>query len=551
MIWTTLYWVFLGFAGLVALRALLWDRPGRRGRSMLRCRKCWYDLSKSEGLEAVGRDHPVTCPECGRAHVSLLSMSRTRRHPRQLALAVVLLVLAYAAQATPKVQINGWAYAIPDVGLILTMPFLSEEPGSSMSFYDPKYSTSKVQESILDLVSSDHGTGALRNARSYGWFDQRLLFFLAKRESTKVITDSSTAKGNAYKSILSLIARQGDLPESEERWLNNQIYYELDLPEKIPSDRMIYSTIRVRRLKRTPYRLVLGMGEGMLKGYPVPGMTIGSKVNHPRGGISRSEPMTEIEVFQWDSTFMIDASGQLTHDDTIPIGAVWNGGNQHQIISPITLLENTGGRFGEERWEQVGNSSLRVDVEIDPEDQVRVNDTLTMRDELESRISARLIVEYSRQQERWVPVIQFKPKSRTYFLGSEQRVFGGELEVYFKPDPSETSSPSRGSLLPVLKSEPHVWGVEPHRLIKGRGIKPVPTPSELKYTGYMRPSQTGVAGTYFVRVEPLRVGRYYNLGGFEADVFYTGELEFEIPNWTPQEMTQFVVNGIAPEHAMD
>ena len=215
MIWTTLYWVFLGFAGLVALRALLWDRPGRRGRSMLRCRKCWYDLSKSEGLEAVGRDHPVTCPECGRAHVSLLSMSRTRRHPRQLALAVVLLVLAYAAQATPKVQINGWAYAIPDVGLILTMPFLSEEPGSSMSFYDPKYSTSKVQESILDLVSSDHGTGALRNARSYGWFDQRLLFFLAKRESTKVITDSSTTKGNAYKSILSLIARQGDLPESE------------------------------------------------------------------------------------------------------------------------------------------------------------------------------------------------------------------------------------------------------------------------------------------------------------------------------------------------
>lgn len=551
MMWQILYWVFIVVAALVALRAWFWDRPGRRGRPALRCRKCWYDLSGIDGLERIGADHPISCPECGRGHTSLWSMSRTRRHPRQLAIALVLLMLAYAAQATPKIQKGGWSRAIPDLAIILSLPFLSEEPGSSMSFYDPKYTTSKVQESILDLVSSDHGTGAYTNPRSFGWFDQRLIVFLAKRESTKVITDSSTAKGNAYKSILSSIARYGDLPESDTRWLNSQIYYELDLPEKVPADRMIYSTIRVRRLKRTSYRLVLGTGEGMLKGYPVPGMTIGARVNRPRATMSSGEPMTEIEVFQWDSTFMIDANGELTHHDTIPIGAVWNGGNQPQIITPMTMLENTGGHFGEERWEQVGSSSLRVDVEIDPEDEVRVNDTLTMKDDLESRINARLIVEYSRQQEQWVPVIEFKPKSRTYFLGNEQRAFGGELEVFFKPDPSETSRPSRGSALPILKSEPHVWGVESRRKIAGRGIKPVPTPSEVAYTGYMRPSRTNAAGTYFVRVKPLRPGRHYNLGGFDADVFYIGELEFEIPYWTPEEMVQFIVNGIAPDHAIE
>ncbi len=551
MMWQILYWVFIIVAALIALRAWFWDRPGRRGRPALRCRKCWYDLSGIDGLERIGTDHPISCPECGRPHSSLWSMSRTRRHPRQILIALAILLLAYAAQATPKVQKTGWSHAIPDVAIILSFPFLSEKPGSSMSFYDPKYTTSKVQESILDLVSKDHGTGTYSNARSYGWFDQRLIVFLAKRESTKVITDSSTAKGNAYKSILSSIARRGDLPESEERWLNSQIYYELDLPEKVPGDRMIYSTIRVRRLKNTSYRLVLGTGEGMLKGYPVPGMTIGARVNRPRATMSRGEPMTDIEVFQWDSTFMIDASGELTHDETIPIGAVWNGGKHPQIISAITLLEDMGGRFGEERWEEVGNSSLRVDVEIDPEDEVRVNDTLTMKDNLESRINARLIVEYSRQQEQWVPVIEFKPKSRTYFFGDEQRAFGGELEVFFKPDPSETSSPSRGSLLPVLKSEPHIWGVESRRKIAGRGIKPVPTPSVVAYTGYMRPSRNDAAGTYFVRVKPLRPGRHYNLGGFDADVFYIGELEFEIPDWTPEEMVQFIVNGVAPDHAID
>lgn len=551
MIWQVLYWVFIAAAAFVVVRALFWDRPGRRGRAALRCRKCWYDLSGIDGLERIGADSPVSCPECGRAHTSLWSMSRTRRHPRQIAIALALLVLAYAAQATPKIQKSGWSHAIPDVVILLSLPFLSEEPGSSMSFYDPKYTTSRVQESILDLVSSDHSTGAVRHARSYGWFDQRLLVFLAKRESIEVITDSSTAKGNAYKSILSLIARYGDLPESDERWFNSQVYYEIDLPEKVAGDRMIYSTIRVRRLKSTPYRLVLGMGEGMLRGYPVPGMTIGANVNRPSAGMSRGEVLTEIEVFQWDSTFMIDASGQLVHHDTIPIGAVWNGGNQPQIMSSITLLENMGGRFGDERWEQVGNSSLRIDVEIDPEDHVRVNDTLTMREDLESRIGARLAVKYSRQQERWVPVIEFKPKSRTYFLENEQHVFGGELEVYFKPDPSDISRQSRGSTLPVLKSEPHVWGVEARRLIKGRGIDPVPTPGEVAYTGFWRPSMTDAAGSYFVRLKPLRVNRYYNLGGFDADVFYPGELEFEIPHWTPEEMKQYIVNGIAPEHAMD
>jgi len=39
------------------------------------------------------------------------------------------------------------------------------------------------------------------------------------------------------------------------------------------------------------------------------------------------------------------------------------------------------------------------------------------------------------------------------------------------------------------------------------------------------------------------------LGGLWGDIVYDGELEFELPNWTKRQFEQFIVNGIAPEHA--
>lgn len=550
MIWTVLYWVFLGFAGIAALRALLWDRPGRRGRSKLRCRKCWYDLSKAEGLEAVGRDHPVTCPECGRAHVSLLSMSRTRRHPRQLALAVVLLVLAYAAQATPKIQSGGWSYAIPDAGLILTMPFLSEEPGSSMSFYDPKYTTTKFQESILDQLSKEHGAGQSKRAGSFGWLDCRLVMMLAKREPIGVITDSSTAKGNAFKSVLSTIARNNGMSSEEEAWFNKQIYIEMDHPDTIAGDQIMYGTMRVRRLKDRSYRLSIGNGDAFMKGYPTMGATIRSRVDPPRRGGSPEGPISEIEAFQWDSTFLVDRDGHLIHFDTIPLGGAWNIASETQITTPIEIYEESSGRFGNEHWERVGYTSVRSKVNINTELSVQLDESVESREDIESRLNAKLKLVHSRQQEKWVPVIEFKAMSLRHQFSAKSFVFGGELDVYFKLDSSDTNGRVPSRALPVLSSEKHTWSVIPRKRIEARGIQPVPTPGEVKYTGYMFPIHPDAEGHYVVRVKPLRAGRFYNLGGVDANVYYSGELEFEIPNWTPEEMTQFIVNGIAPEHAM-
>lgn len=551
MIWTILYWVFIGLAVVAALRALFWDRPGRRGRTALRCRKCWYDLSKAEGLETIGRDRPVTCSECGRTHVSLLSMTRTRRHPRQLAIALALLMLAYAAQATPKIQSGGWSYAIPDVGLILTMPFLSEEPGSSMSFYDPKYMTTKVQESILDQLSKDHGSGQSKRARSFGWIDCRLVMMLAKRESLKAITDSSTAKGNAYKSVLSTIARSNGMLRSEEDWFNRQIYIETEHPDTIAGDQIMYGTMRVRRLKDRAYRLSIANGDAFMNGYPTMGATIRTRSARPSQGGSPDGPITEVEAFQWDSTFMIDSLGNLIHFDSIPLGGPWSIASETQIMTPIEIYEESSGRIGYEYWERVGYTSVRSTVNINTELSVQFDESIETREEIESRLRAELKLVYSRQQEAWVPVVEFKGLSLRHQFSAKSIVFGGELEVYFKLDSSDTSGGVPSRVLPVLSSEKHTWSVVPRKRIEARGIQPVPTPGEVKYTGYMLPIHPDAEGHYAVRVKPLRAGRFYNLGGADTNAYYSGELEFEIPNWTPEEMTQFIVNGVAPEHAMN
>jgi len=420
-----------------------------------------------------------------------------------------------------------------------------------MSFYDQKYTTTKIQESILDQLSKDHGSGQSRRGRSFGWFDRRLVVMLAKREPIEVITDSSTAKGNAYESVLSTIARSNRMLRAEEAWLNKQIYIEIDHPDTIAGDQIMYGTMRVRRLKDRSYRLSIGNGEAFMNGYPTMGSTIRSRVDPPRRGGSSEGPISEIEVFQWDSTFLVDRDGHLTHFDSIPLGGAWNIANETQIMTPIEIYEESSGRIGNEHWERVGYTSVRSKVNINTDLSVQLDESVELREEIESRLRAELKLVYSRQQEKWVPVIEFKAMSLRHQFSAKSYVFGGELEVYFKLDSSDTNGRVPSRALPVLSSEKHTWSVVPRKRIEARGIQPVPTPGEVKYTGYMLPIHPDAEGHYVVRVKPLRAGRFYNMGGADANAYYTGELEFEIPNWTPQEMTQFVVNGIAPEHAMD
>jgi hypothetical protein len=59
-------------------------------------------------------------------------MQRTRR--RWAVMAVLVLVAANLTGSVPDIQRRGWIAAIPDSLLVLSIPLMSDEPGSSFDW---------------------------------------------------------------------------------------------------------------------------------------------------------------------------------------------------------------------------------------------------------------------------------------------------------------------------------------------------------------------------------------------------------------------------------
>ena len=98
-------------AAVVAVR---FDPPhGRR-----RCGRCWYDMSAT-----VGR----RCPECGHEATGERALFRTRRAPRLVGVAALMLIGAYGLGVVRGVNANGWVAAMPTTAMIIAMPWLSDK----------------------------------------------------------------------------------------------------------------------------------------------------------------------------------------------------------------------------------------------------------------------------------------------------------------------------------------------------------------------------------------------------------------------------------------
>lgn len=142
-------WVF-GVGGVVlALWAVAWDRS--RGRR--RCGKCWYDLSESG-------ETPVTCPECGREHRSVRSMSRTRRRWRLAVAGVVLSVAGVVVGLTPAYRAGRLMTMVPSWALAEMVPlFPSVQTVRMPANNHPGY------ELINRLIASEGQTGWVGGTR--------------------------------------------------------------------------------------------------------------------------------------------------------------------------------------------------------------------------------------------------------------------------------------------------------------------------------------------------------------------------------------------------
>jgi hypothetical protein len=542
MIWNLVYWVLLVLAIGVGLRGLFWDRAGFRGRAALRCRKCWYDLTGSPGDI---KDGPIVCSECGKKHESRRALRKTRRSRRAFMVMMLVLLLAYGAVAMPRVQRHGWAGLVPETVLVLTMPILSDKPGSAMSFLNTGLSASAYEEFVLDRFSADHGALGGR-PEGLGWVNRRLVFWFAKRQSTAAVTDSSAARGNVFRSMISMMIRNGTAMAGEVEWANSVVHIEFDQAGPVAMNEVAYSGFKARRLKGGAYRLMIGQSNALYSGY-----TPNARAFRPRG---RGAPTNEdrIEHFQWDSSYKIAHTGGVIHNsEVVALGRPYKAGDQiGKINVRVVILENEARRINGEQWVVAGDAHKEVTLSIDETLKIPTDASEEVGEELMRSLRAKLTVEHDRGNGAWVPVIKLESVFGSRVLAYDSVLFGGEVSVvmYSMRKGQEEVLSARG--IPVLSGGMQVWSLPSIGRLESQRLEPNRILGQVEYAGFSLPNSGYLSYEFRVRINPQRVITFGDYGGLAGDVMYPFAIEFSLEDWTGEELTQYIVNGTVPDHAM-
>ncbi|MHA7814301.1 MAG: hypothetical protein ACX94C_13035 [Phycisphaerales bacterium] len=583
MMWETVYWVLLVIALVVLGRGLLWDRAGFRGRPKRRCRKCWYDLTGVDG--DVSRE-PVVCPECGKAHKTKRSMRKTRRGKRWVVAAFGLWMLAYGASVTPKVQKNGWGAAVPRVVLVMSLPFISEEPGSGLTTAIPfSVSTIKVsafEKMILDEIEREWRFSLynpLQIESDFGWVSARLAFLLARMESESALCDGTTAKGRAYQCLITSLMKSDRAYSFEEAWARSQNEIDIEIDRGFGADEPVYGRVRMSTLVRDietvrfgdhiysyqakPNRSGFGFGSGFGPG--------------PSGSTPQEKDQSIIESNRWASLWNVkDDSGYSSLESgEYHLGHGYVDANGRFGVSVMVhfgqLKRNDEGQIDRDA-EPVALHHERVfeSYQIDEARSIVRDSSQALKDWIENSFQARLCVEFNRKEQAWVPVIQLKPKA-TEAWSDGALVFGGYVRVL--------EVPNNGDEYPrnEYMQGKHVWwgwaervpstdeeyieitdeNGSPFRFEVHRNIRPDFTARNsisIGRIGQLSPNTYAVGrgintSSKMVVVFEANLSNQLRFGGLWGDVVYDGTLEFDLPKWTRYEFEQYIVNGIAPRHA--
>jgi len=547
MMWTILYWVFLAIAGVSLLVALFWDRAGFRGRPAERCRKCWYDLTGAGGLDSVDKDSPVLCTECGHKHTSVRSMRRTKRGGRALLVMGLMLLFAYGAIATPRMQRNGWVGLVPETAFVLSMPLLSDEPGSAMSFLNTGLGATAYEELLLDRFSADHGTLPLSSAE-LGWLNRRLVFWLAKRQSLSAVTDSSSVRGNVFGSLISSMLTRGQATAGEEAWANSVIYIEFDHEGAVPLNEYVYSGFKARRLKQGAYRLMIGRNKALFNGYTMMGTSF-------RPGFGRAWNTNEerIDSFRWDNLYKLaNEGGVIRNPEIVALGRSYKVDEQTGAINvQVLILENEARRIDGDQWALVGDTHIPIRRPIDDALAIPTDAGEELGEELRRAIRAELTVKFDRGSDEWVPVLQLERRNRYGVSGEYDSVlFGGDVSVVVYSTIKGKEEPLSPRGIPVLKGTSQVWHISGNGRPEVRAIEPNKPLGRMEYAGLSIPNADVFEYELRVEVDPRSMLRFGDYAGFTGDVVYPFKVEFPLEKWTAEEMTKYLVSGIVPDHAM-
>ncbi|MFG0246813.1 MAG: hypothetical protein ACF8MF_12270 [Phycisphaerales bacterium JB052] len=493
-------------------------------------------------------------------------MRKTRRGKKWIAAAVVVWAMAYGARVTPKVQQHGWGAAVPRVVLVASLPLLNDDegsyeagslPGVQKQSWLAEFERWALQEVHRDVFFADPGETSL------GWFSRRFAFLLARYQYRDKFPDKSSLQGRSFAMVITKLVDRGWCYGFESDWARSMVACEVQLDRPAADGEMVYGSYQFRRFLDGSYLVrVAGMDE--------------SFACHPHRGIFWASRGPVDDATSRTKRMQYDYVG-----DTRPrrVGYARDLGNGvGEVDLAFSVSTNAAGQGEVERWVEVSRHNVTVSVDIDPGVVPVIDQSQQTKDAIESSIQARLTKAYDKDAGEWYPTLRLiLPKRTTPPKETPEVLFGGklslvviwELEGNFYPSfigtmgqywwkwskkESEASELAESDLSTEeqrqIQAMLDVRAEKMSGLFEARISRFNRVGKGLQHHGRTPVNYTNKPYRIVARIEPMPLHGGIEYGGFTSKVVFDGPLEFELKQWTIEELQQFIVNGIVPDHAM-
>lgn len=392
----------------------------------------------------------------------------------------------------------------------------------------------------------------------------------------ETITDGTTAKGAAYKRLISSLVSTGEITKSEKRWAQSVEYIKFDIDQSFGPDEVVSAHFQIRRLLLTPYHLRMGYQPFTeYQCYTPSNMRVNGF--QPSFTTQAEYDAHWIQRFLWDSRYDPQRARGKTLWEIKPVLGMGIQASQGEGELPVTMdvLENQSAKDELPQWEKTHRVVKNIRYTVDPDRVVVPDVSNQLRDQIQDHFEARLVVEYDSQESAWIPVVKLV-RAKGAKGGPEDTVlFGGMVSVrYIRTDFNDQYGQSlldnrndqswwqwgwrydEGHKFIVDQTDDGqdnptevIFGDAQKRLFTAHHELSTSLPGEMQ-TQQILPSYGDSKYKLVVRITPMRGNSKWTYGGLWADRVYQGELEFPLERWNLQELKRYIVNGTVPDHAM-
>jgi hypothetical protein len=204
-------------------------------------------------------------------------MQRTPRHWRWAAAGVALIAAAHLAVSVPAVRARGWIGAAPSSALVL-IDLAAPGVGHGTAMSELRRRAAGQTPSLVD-----------------GWVTRRGVFLVGRWSSDGAVTDQGGSFGRLMLTIVNGALEGGRAYRFEQEWAEGVLWVGLEPRARVPPGAPVWAEVRVLRLIRADYRVVVGdpddgvwfdahvWDRGVMGPNPGPGMTPGQQRASERG----------------------------------------------------------------------------------------------------------------------------------------------------------------------------------------------------------------------------------------------------------------------------